>query len=228
MKKDIFKATVFGFLVVGLVFAARPADAVTTIDFEGFGDVVPYGPVTTADNIVTFSVGFSPGAFVGYTAMVGNPMTAFVPSDTPAGMTAGTFLTDEPTGPVTTYDYYIEFARPVSFVSLDLYDFRQDGGAVSGETATLTVYSDLFTTAVGTDVFTIPSVNPVDGNIEHLSVVTGSYNIFSSSLVFASASGDVGTGIDNVQFETIPAPGAILLGSIGVGLVGWLRRRRTL
>jgi len=87
-------------------------------------------------------------------------------------------------------------------------------------------------------------VEPVPGGVVDLlhqdTIVVDSENLWYESIyvwriwpnpdaeiIFLDASG-TGGQIDYISIDTmcIPAPGAILLGSIGVGVVGWLRKRR--
>lgn len=101
----------------------------------------------------------------------------------------------------------IDLALPASMVGIGILDNL-------GGPEFLYVYDSTGSLLESHQVATGSSVYPV--------ITRGSYDI--SRLVII---GDF-FAIDDLQFNAIPAPGAILLGSIGVGLVGWLRRRSTI
>ena len=101
----------------------------------------------------------------------------------------------------------IDLALPASMVGIGVANSR-------GGLETLSVYNSSGSLLESHIVASDGNVYPV--------ITRGAYDI--SRLVIT---GDW-FAIDDLQFNAIPAPGALLLGSIGVGLVGWLRKRRTL
>jgi len=119
--------------------------------------------------------------------------------------------TGEPDYYIFQGDFWMQFTTPVLEVQFD-----------SG-------YWD----GVGTGIIDVygPAMNPLvslsnTGTGVELISISGLGSI--GYIYFNSVADGAGADIDNLAFTQIPAPGAILLGGIGVGVVGWLRRRRTL
>jgi hypothetical protein len=121
----------------------------------------------------------------------------------------------------STYDFMINFDQPIAafgFYGIDIGDF---GGQVT-----------LTTVNGGSTVYNIPhTINGIGGSVLFFGVIDTTHLYTQVDI------GNTGSGIDYFGFDQmtvgslgqviVPVPGAILLGSIGVSLVGWLRRRRT-
>jgi len=119
--------------------------------------------------------------------------------------------TGEPDFYIFQGDFYIQFPTPVVDVQF-----------ISG-------YWD----AVGSGIINV--YGPYGNPLASLSNTTTGVNTTDLSalgkigmIYFNSIADGAGADLDNLSFSPIPAPGAIVLGGIGVGLIGWLRRRRTL
>jgi hypothetical protein len=117
--------------------------------------------------------------------------------------------TGEPENYIYQGDFWIQFTTPAVEVQFDSGYWDSLGVGI------IDVY-DPYMNPIASLTNTTTGVNVTN--------VTG----WIGYIYFNSIADGAGADIDNLAFSPIPAPGAIVLGGIGVGLIGWLRRRRTL
>jgi hypothetical protein len=158
--------------------------------------------------------------------------TAFIPGDSRDPISGGAdngFLTDEPTGPVAALDYFFSFSVGIPDLSLQVLDFRGDGGAPAPASATLETYSGTdWTGALGIATFNLAALQ-ADGFVFSLTDLGGGTPIRTARVTFSTP--DIGTGIDNLSWTTgteIPEPGTVILFGTGLLALGAIvRKRRT-
>jgi hypothetical protein len=119
--------------------------------------------------------------------------------------------TGEPDYYIFQGDFYIQFTTPAGEVQFDSGYWDTVGtGVIDVYGPAMNLLASLSNTTTGVNVTNISGMGPI------------------GYIYFNSIGDGAGADIDNLGFSPIPAPGAIVLGGIGVGLIGWLRRRKTL
>ena len=199
--KKILKKSITISLITGFFLAASNiAAGITTVDFEDLPDTYYY--FGSRQNLDGYYAGlnFGPNATILDRVIYGYNDSGYPPHSGNAVL-----FNDDPL-PVrvdfvgSTANYVEAWYTSINPFYLEAYDAS----------------NNLLASSSGPDNYTTNSLISVSApNIAYVKFPSPGYSYT----------------LDDFGYETgavIPAPGAILLGSIGVGLVGWLRRRRTL
>jgi len=214
--------------VFAVIYAHLPARA-GVIDFEGLPDNIAItSPISTGDNQVTFSCGFTPNTENCSSFHYGGMINAFAPTEIPVGGfgdgTAVGFvgLNNAGHGANEQDDFFFQFDEAITSLSFDFIDAE-----VIGRTHFLTLFSDRdFSNVVGATSFTVPA-NVVDEDIVNIGLTLSGTTALSA--IFTN-SNDIGVAVDNLNFTTAPVPEPGSIGGLGLGLLSiaianWRRRK---
>lgn len=210
MKRLILITTMLGFMALPVF--ALPTYTLSSDDID--------------DMVVTFDTGSNLATSL-YVETDGDYANGSTPATLAVSFEAGVKLTS------TSLDVGIGLTSPPD-TDLSAFDnyallFAND----NDDTWSVNLYMETGgSVIIESDVFDIPRgyMRKITWDISGItrSNVTGIGFVISSDL----DGGDYPSAGDafhlSVSVNPIPAPGAIVLGSIGIGLVGWLRRRRKL